>query len=174
MRLREVSWVILELSSKGEEEAVNGTLKKRISSITKFEDSDIYIPILRQSYSDPIWLMEGYMFIKCGFPSNDYYELKRLHLVRNIISEIDTRSGMISIGVIPDSEFKKMIDQVDKLGGSFKPKDKVRIKAGSFEGFEGEVIETWIDDGLRMYSIHLTFRSVDILLTVDGLSVEGA
>ncbi len=174
MRLREVSWVILELSSRGEEEAVRGTLKKCVTEHTKFEDSDIYIPILRQSYSEPIWLMEGYMFIKCGFPSNDYYELKRKYLVKNIISEIDERSGMISIGVITDSEFKKMIDQVDKLGGSFKPKDMVRIKSGAFEGFEGEVVETWIVDGLRRYSIHLMFRSVEILLTVDGLSVEGA
>lgn len=173
MRLREISWVILELSSKGEEEAVKGTLKSRISGMTSFEDSDIYIPLLRQSYSDPIWLMEGYMFIKCGFPSNDYYELKRKSLVKKIISEIDQRSGMISIGVIPNSEFKKMIDQVDKLGGSFKPGDRIRIKAGSFESFEGDVIETWVDEGLRMYSVYLIFRSVDILLTIDGLSVEG-
>lgn len=173
MRSRDISWVILELSSKGEEEAVKGTLKKHITSMTSFEDSDIYIPIMRQSYSGPIWLMEGYIFIKCGYPSNDYYEPKRKGLVKNIISEIDERSGMISIGVISNSEFQKMIAQVDNLGGSFKPQDKVLIKSGAFESFEGEVVDTWMADGLRMYSIHLIFRSVDILLTVDSLSVEG-
>jgi transcription antitermination factor NusG len=172
-RTREASWVILELSPKGEEEALKGKLKSRITSCYIFEESDIYIPLLRQTYSEPIWLMEGYIFIKCGYPSNDYYQLKRDNLVKNIISEIDERSGMISIGVVSDSDFKKMINQVDKLGGSFKTQDQVRIKAGCFRGFEGEIMDTWLCDGLRMYSVHLTFRSVDILLTVDGISVEG-
>lgn len=171
--MQETEWVVLELSSKGEEEALLGSLKKKIISCTIFSDSDIYIPIIRQSYGNPIWLMEGYIFIKCGYSASEYYSLKRKSLVRNIISQYDQRSGMISIGVIPNHELKKMLKKVDNLGGSFKPKDLVRIKDGPFIGFEGEVTSTWIVDGVRMFSIFLTFRSVELLLSVSCLAVEG-
>jgi transcription antitermination factor NusG len=172
--MRETEWVVLELSTKGEEEALVGKLKSRIISSTCFKDSDVYIPIIRQPYGKPIWLMEGYIFIKCGYGATEYYSLKQNKLIKSIISQYDTQSGMISIGVIPDSELKLMLKKVDDLGGSFKPKDIVRLKEGAFEGFEGEIITTWVlKDGMRMYSVFLTFRSVDLLLSVTCLSVEG-
>jgi transcription antitermination factor NusG len=171
--MQETEWVVLELSSKGEEEALLGSLKKKIISLTIFKDSDIYIPIIRQSYGKPIWLMEGYIFIKCGYSASEYYNLKQKHLVRSIISQYDQRSGMISLGVIPDHELKTLLKKVDNLGGSFKPKDLVRIKEGPFIGFEGEVISTWVVDGVRMFSVSLNFRSVELLLTVSCLAVEG-
>ena len=65
--MKETSWVVLELSSRGEEEAVQDTLKVRILSATSFNEDDIYIPLMRQKYHDPIWLMEGYIFIKSGY-----------------------------------------------------------------------------------------------------------
>ena len=66
-----------------------------------------------------------------------------------------------------------MIKRADNLGGSFKCGDEVRVKAGPFKGFEGEVLLTWRNEDIRMYSIRLNFRSVEILYTIDCLSVEG-
>lgn len=172
--MRETSWVVLELSSKGEDEAINGTLKSRIVYETSFTEDDIYIPIIKQSYQEPIWLMEGYIFIKCGYGASDYYRLKQVGLVFNIISQIDENSKMISKGVISDKQLKHMIKRADNLGGSFKCGDRVRIKAGPFKGFDGEVLLTWRNEEIRMYSIRLNFRSVEILYTIDCLSVEGA
>ena len=172
--MRDISWVVLELSSKGEEEALKGTLKKRILSSTSFREDDIYIPLMVQRYHEPIWLMEGYIFIKSGFGADQYYSLKQDGLVRVIISQLDTRTGLMSIGVIPDSELKRMVKQVDNLGGSFKQGDKVRVKSGPFKNFEGDVVLTWRDGDVRMYCIHLSFRSVEIIHTIDCLSIEGA
>ena len=160
--MKETSWVVLELSSKGEDEAINGTLKSRIVYETSFTEDDIYIPIIKQKYHDPIWLMEGYIFIKCGYGASDYYRLKQSGLVFNIISEIDEDSRMISKGVISDKQLKHMIKRADNLGGSFKAGDIVKVKSGPFSGFEGEVLLTWRDEDIRMYSIRLTFRSVEI------------
>ena len=129
---------------------------------------------MKQKYQDPIWLMEGYIFIKSGYGAAEYYTLKQDGVVWNIISQFDPYSGMISKGVISDAELKGMIKKVDNLGGSFKVDDMVRIKAGPFKGFEGLVSLTWREDNIRMYSILLTFRSVEILYTADCLSVEGA
>ena len=172
--MRETSWVVLELSSKGEDEAINGTLKSRIVYETSFTEDDIYIPIIKQSYQDPIWLMEGYIFIKSGYGAIEYYSLKQCGLVRDIVSQLDSRTGLMSMGVIPDSDLKRMVKQVDNLGGSFKQGDWVRLKSGPFKGFEGEVVMTWREDDVRMYAIHLSFRSVEILHTIDCLSIEGA
>lgn len=172
--MREKSWVVLELSSKGEEEALKGTLKKRVTSSTSFKEDDIYIPLMVQTYHEPIWLMEGYIFIKSGYGADEYYSLKREGLVRVIISKLDTRTGLMSIGVIPDAELKRMVKQVDNLGGSFKKGDFVRIKSGPFKNFEGEVISTWRDGDVRMYCVYLSFRSVEIIHTIDCLSIEGA
>ena len=172
--MREISWVVLELSSKGEEEALKGVLKNHILSNSTFVDDDIYIPLMKQMYQDPIWLMEGYIFIKSGYGASEYYGLKQIGVARSIISKIDHRTGLISKGVVPDSELKQMVKQVDNLGGSFKPGDQVSIKAGPFKGFTGKVIITWRNKDLRMYSIHLDFRSVEILLSIDCLSIEGA
>ena len=172
--MRDISWVVLELSSKGEEEALKGTLKKRITDSTSFKEDDIYIPLMVQRYHDPIWLMEGYIFIKNGYGAYDYYILKQKGYVRKIVSQVDEKSGMISKGVVPDHELKKMVKQVDNLGGSFKAGDLVRIKNGPFKDFEGEVETSWRDGDVRMYAIHLTFRSVEILHTIDCLSIEGA
>jgi transcription antitermination factor NusG len=172
--MREISWVVLELSSKGEDEAMRGLLKKQVLNSTSFTEDDIYIPLMVQRYSEPIWLLEGYIFIKSGYSANEYYILKRKGLVREIISQMDMKSGLMSIGVIPDSELKRMVKKIDSLGGSFKEGDFVRIKAGPFKGFEGEVISTWLDNDVRMFSIHLDFRSVEIIHTIDCLSIEGA
>jgi transcription antitermination factor NusG len=170
----EKSWVALELSYKGEEEALSGHLKKRVMSYTSFKEDDIYIPLMIQRFQEPIWLLEGYLFIKEGYGAGEYYTLKQKGLVREIISQIDPASGLISKGVIPDSELKRMVKQVDNLGGSFKAGDSIKIKSGPFNGFEGTVITTWVENEIRLYCVHLSFRSVEILHTVDCLSVEGA
>ena len=170
--MKQISWVVLELSSKGEEEALKGSLKERIVSDTAFVSDDIYIPLMIRKDCEPIWLMEGYIFIKSGYGNSEYYQLKHKHLVKNIVSTYH-QSGMFSLGVISDKELKRMIKQVDNLGGSFKQGDEIRIKKGAFSGFEGPVVMTWYQDDIRMYSVHLKFRSVELLLTVDGLSVEG-
>jgi transcription antitermination factor NusG len=171
--MRDTSWVVLEISSAGEEEALAGNLKKRITSSTSFQESDIYIPLLKRTLCDPIWLMEGYFFIKSGYSNSEYYQLKHKRLVKNVISQIDNRTGMISIGVVSDRELKQMVKRIDDLGGSFKPDELVKIKEGPFSGFEGKVILTWMQNDVRMYSLQLSFRSVVILFTIDCLSVEG-
>ena len=66
-----------------------------------------------------------------------------------------------------------MVRQVDNLGGSFKQGDWVRLKSGPFKSFEGEVVMTWREGDVRMYAIHLSFRSVEIIHTIDCLSIEG-
>jgi transcription antitermination factor NusG len=166
------SWVVMEFSPKGEAEALQGTLVKRIMSITPISKEDIFIPLIRGGRK-PLWLMEGYLFIKSGYSTNDYYALKRDYLVSKILSEIDTKTGLISKGVVPNKELQEMIKKADNLGGSYKVGDWVEIKAGELSGFEGEVVDVWHDGTLRHYTILIKMRSVEVLTKVDCLSLEG-
>ena len=102
------SWVVLEITSRGEEEAKKGDLKRLLAKEGPFKLEDIYIPIIRYGIK-PLWLMEGYIFIRSGFSARDYYQLKRTHLVSNIVSQIDPSTGLISKGVITDRQLKEML-----------------------------------------------------------------
>lgn len=166
------SWVVLEITSKGEEEAKSGLLKQKIVQEGPFKAEDVYIPIIRHGIK-PLWLMEGYIFIKSGYGARDYYNLKSTHLISNILSEFDPRSGLISKGVITDQQLKDMLKKADELGGNFQIGDKVTILEGDLHGLEGEVLDQWHEGGLRKYAILVKYRSVEIVIKKDGLSIEG-
>jgi transcription antitermination factor NusG len=166
------SWVVLEITSKGEEEARSGLLKQKIVQEGSFKAEDVYIPIIRHGVK-PLWLMEGYIFIKSGYGARDYYDLKSTHLIKDIVSEFDPRSGLVSKGVITDRQLKEMLKKADELGGNFQVGDEVTILEGDLIGLEGEVLDQWHEAGLRKYAILVQFRSVEIIIKKDGLSIEG-
>jgi transcription antitermination factor NusG len=166
------SWVVLEITSRGEEEARKGDLKRLLAKEGSFKPEDIYVPIIRHGIK-PLWLMEGYIFIKSGYGARDYYQLKRTMLVSNIVSQIDPTTGLISKGVITDDQLKEMIKRADELGGNFQIGDEVVILEGDFLGLSGEVVDQWLKEGIRQYAVLLKFRSVEIITRKDGLSLEG-
>jgi len=187
-------WVVLELSGKGEKEAREGTLSYSLSAKSKFERADIFVPYLRIGSSAPICLMEGYVFIRTGYPSNEYWGLKESGLIRSVLSELDRESGLISKGTVTDLDLKRMISKADALGGKYKEGDRVNIKTGPFEGLEGEVInvekpanqieresasfdldcdKNSIKGMLSVYSILIELRSAEVVITLDCFSIEG-
>lgn len=168
-----ISWVILELSNKGEDEAKNGTLSKILSELGSFSLSDIYIPIVNVGTKEPLFLIEGYIFIKTGYPSDRYWRLRQTEYIRSIISEIDPKTKMISKGVISDADLKKMIGKTNKKGGNFKVGEMVYIKQGYFKGLQGEVLQVIINKELTHYVVELKFRSLDLLVKLDCFTIEG-
>lgn len=185
------SWVILELTSKGEREARQGLLSQILARNSGIQRSEIYVPMVKVGQSDPICLMEGYVFVRTGHPSHIYWDLKETGLIRNVISEIDPKTGLISKGVVTDADLKKMISKADSLGGKYKEGSRVHIKSGDFEGLEGtiidvrsptaqpdikeitEVTEEDIRKQLSQYSILIELRSAEVMITLDCFSIEG-
>jgi len=171
--MRDKAWVILEMTQKGEDEARAGRLRSLISQRSNFPECDIYIPMIRTG-KDPIFLLEGYLFIRWGYPTHDYVQLKRTPWVGGLMAKIDARTGLISSGVVSDRHLKEMIKKADNLGGKFQIGDVVDIKAGDMMGFKGEIIDWWMNsDGLRFYTLLIKMRSVEIIVSVDCLSIEG-
>ena len=166
------SWVVLEITSKGEKEARQGTLIPKLLEDSPFKKEDIFVPLIRGG-ARPLWLMEGYVFIKSGYSTDSYYNLKRTYLIRTVLSQVDPKTGLISTGVISDRELKEMIKKADELGGHHEVGSVVSIVEGPFQGFEGEVVDSWKEDNIRQYSILIKMRSVEILTKVSCLSLEG-
>ena len=171
---RTVSWVVMQTSPKGEEEAKLGLLVKRLSSLSNISAQDIYVPILRSGSTKATFLIEGYIFVKSGYPSNSYWDLARSLYIEKMLSQYDSVSDMISQGTISDKDLKEMISEAYKLGGSYKVGDSVGIIEGDFKGCSG-VVQTIIqeNEGLNggFYTILLTLRSAEVIVTVDVFSI---
>ncbi len=98
-----VKWVVLEMTSRGEEEAKNGYLVDIVSRIGKISKEDIYIPVIKTG-GVVTFLIEGYIFIKSGYPSNSYYRLFESSYIDNSFVSIDPGTGLFFHSVISDNE----------------------------------------------------------------------
>ena len=94
---------------KGEEEARAGTLAKVLSNSVGDRKEDIYVPVLRGGSSKATFLVEGYIFVKSGYPTTKHYDISRSIFIETMISRYDRSSDMISQGTILDSELKEMV-----------------------------------------------------------------
>ena len=183
------SWVILELSSRGEEEARSGRLTSILKDISGFSSSDIYVPVVIIGTGEPLVLLEGYCFIRTGYPSDKYWDLAYGEFVRSVISDVDPSTKMISKGTITDQELRSMLKQTDQLGGRYEVGTNVKIKQGYFKGLEGLIIDliapykegsASLEEGfvveketLTQYVIEIKLRSADVLVSLDCFSFEG-
>lgn len=140
MAIKENTWVILELTEKGEDEARHGNLLNLICRGNRFKPTDVFIPIIKTGECSTN-LLEGYIFIKNCYPFNNYYSLTRTQYVYRIVSEYEERSGLTGSGVITDSDLKAMVKTASDKGGKFKVGSKVIIKDGDFTGMECEIID---------------------------------
>ena len=136
-----VSWVVIEITSRGEEDARMGLLSRLIERVGCFEASDIYIPIMNVGTRNPTFLMEGYIFIKSGYPASNYYRLRNLPQIEQILTEFDNKASLFGRGVISDDDLRSMIETATKMGGTYKVGDVVQIKAGDLAGFEAEILD---------------------------------
>lgn len=171
--MREKAWVTIEITPRGEEEARAGRLRSLLAGRSSIDEEDIYVPIIR-SGKDPIFLLEGYIFIRTGYPTSEYVHLKRTPWVSGLLAKIDPRTGLISSGVVKDKDLKAMIKRADNMGGKFQIGDDVEIKSGDMKGFSAKVMDWWMsEDGLRNYTLLIEMRSVEVILSVDCLSLEG-
>jgi transcription antitermination factor NusG len=160
---------------RGEEEAKSGHLTKLLSRETGIKADDIYVPILRSGTTRPLFLVEGYLFIKSGYPASSYMDAARTPFIEKLITQFDVKSGMISHGTVSDRELKKMISRATELGGKYAIGDVVEISNGEFKGCVGEIIDIYMKrsemEDVEMYSILLTFRSAEVILNLDVFSI---
>jgi len=137
---REEKWVVLEMTSRGEEEARGGGLVDIVGRIGKIEKNDIYIPVIKTG-GIVTFLIEGYIFIKSGYPSSSYYRLLDSSYIDNSFVSVDEKTGLFFHTVISDEELKEMVNKAMCKGAVLEVGGKCKIKNGDFKGFEGEIMD---------------------------------
>jgi hypothetical protein len=137
---KDVRWVVLEMTGRGEEEARNGNLVEIVSRVGKISREDIYIPVIKTG-EVVTFLIEGYIFIKSGYPSNSYYRLFDSMYIDSSFVSIDTETGLFFHSVISDSELKEMVNKAMCKGAVLSVGGRGKIKSGDFKGFEGEILD---------------------------------
>jgi len=135
-----VKWVVLEMTNRGEEEARSGNLVEIVSRVGKISREDIYIPVIKTG-GVVTFLIEGYIFIKSGYPSNSYYRLFESMYIDNSFVSIDAETGLFFHSVISDVELKEMVNKAMCKGAVLEVGSYGRIKSGDFKGFEGEILD---------------------------------
>jgi len=173
------TWVVMETSSKGEEEAKLGLLKKRLKSLSGISEEDIYVPVLNGGTTRPIVLIEGYIFVKSGYPTSKYLDISRSLYIIKMIAQFDPLSRMISQSTISDTELKEMVKAAYQRGGRYQLGSNVKIVQGEFKGCEGKVIDIISEPhegGLirDFYMVCVELRSAEVILKMDSFSVGDA
>jgi len=137
---KEDKWVVLEMTSRGEDEARCGGLVDIVSRIGRIEKDDIYIPVIKTG-GVVTFLIEGYIFIKSGYPSSSYYRLLDSSYIDNSFVSVDEKTGLFFHSVISDEELKGMVNKAICRGAVLDIGGRGRIKNGDFKGFEGEIVD---------------------------------
>lgn len=170
------SWVVMETTSKGDEEARNGGLKKRLEREANIPPEDIYIPVLNSGTSKPIILIEGYIFVRSGHPSSSYFDVARTIYINKMIAQFDLNSQLISQSTISDKELKSMVSAAYKKGGRYSVGSRVRVCLGEFRGCEGtivDIVSEQHEQGLvrDFYLVCVEMRSAEVIIKMDSFSV---
>lgn len=107
----------------------------------------------------------GYLFVEMDFTDEAWY----------VITETTGISGFVSANPrepvpLPDEEINRILKSMDDQKEKPKPKiefeagQKVRIKEGPFENFEGNVEEVHPEKGVVKVNVHIFGRSTPVEL----------
>lgn len=147
-----LNWVVVELSSLGEEKVEDGTLENQLRRDLKVDSKfPIFIPsakIQKAQQNNPliIHLMEGYVFLGAGLADVAYYALEHRPYVNSILSSPTGMYNLRSLQTVSDMEVQKLKDQLHHLiSEEVDPGVNVNIISGKYKGLNAEVIES-IDD----------------------------
>lgn len=154
------TWVVLELTSKGEYLVREGTLERYLRRHLGIdEDHPIYIPLhTYKKGGREIQLegIQGYAFIASGLMDYDYFALEQHDYTRSVLS-ID-RGKYRTITTLPDSSVQHIRDKIrEEISTDLDEGMFIRVILGNYISLEGEIIgfdgdKALVEVGLR--SIH--------------------
>ena len=155
MKPEETRWVTLELSRKGEKEEPEA-LRDLLSHAAGGKDVEIFVPAMsyfRKDHALTLTVMEGYAFVRAGFPAAFYFEFEKSPYVSKVLST-DDRTGRY-LCYVPDSAIQEMRSQLrDQSIREVDQGDEVSIVDGVYAGLEGTVLKVLDNDEDALVNIH--------------------
>ena len=166
------TWVTLELTSTGEDKAIDGTLAKAIRSELGVDDSyPVFVPYTSYEKGGRrvvIQLIEGYAFVASGLPETRYFSLERGNLVAQVISSRGVH-GVRVIHCVPNSRVSALRDQLrESASSSLEVGVRVRVTGGNYARLEGDIVD--IHEGKA--AVRVTLRSIDVIAWIPLVALD--
>lgn len=167
----EKTWVVLELSSKGEMLVREGLLEKYLRRHLGVEDDwEIFIPIHTYKKGDKQIQLEGiqgYVFIVSGLAEYQYFSLEQQDYARNIMS-ID-RGRARTITTLPDNSVQQIRDRIrEEISTDLEIGMKIRVLLGDYVALEGSVIGFHDDKAF----VEISMRSIHAVVTLPKICID--
>lgn len=156
-------WVVLELSSQGEEEDPD-ILRASLSRTLK--GAEIFIPASISIVGESRVvhkLIDNYVFVRRSQPDGYYLKVENTKYVTSVLT---VPSGKVrKISTVRDSDIEKMRRQIHvETEQGIEVDDEVEVMSGAYRGIRGKVIgEIKENDSVQVY-IHL--RSKQAIVTL--------
>lgn len=165
------TWVVLELTPKGEFFVREGTLERHIRRhLGVDEDWEIFIPIhTYKKGGREIQLegIQGYAFIQSGLNEHEYYALEQQDYTRSVLS-LD-RGGSRTITTLPDSSVQHIRDTIrEEISTDLEEGMIIRVILGDYIALEGEIIG--FDDDKAL--VELQMRSIHAIVPIPRICCD--
>lgn len=159
-------WVVVELTSRGEEEDPDVLLK----AIKRLIKCEIFLPLSVSKVGETRVvhrLVDGYIFLRRTEPDRAYFNLEETRYIGSILTTRENERGRGSrkIATVPHRDIEKMQKQiVVETAQGIEMDDEVLITDGPYSGITGRVIEEIRE--MDSVQVHIKLRSKEAILTL--------
>ena len=165
------TWVVLELTSKGEFLVREGTLERHVRRHLGIDtDWEIFIPIhtyKKGGREVQLEGIQGYVFIASGLEEYQYFSLEEHDYTRSILS-ID-RGKYRTITTLPDSSVQHIRDSIrEEIATDLDEGMHIRVILGDYIALEGEIIGFVEDKAL----VELQMRSIHAIIPIPRICCD--
>ena len=167
----EKTWVVLELTSKGEMLVRECMLEKYIRRHLGVDnDWEIFIPIHTYKKGDKEIQLEGiqgYVFLASGLAEYQYYALEQHDYARSILSIDRGRHRIIT--TLPDRSVQQIRDRIrEEISTDLEEGMKIRVLLGDYVALEGEIIGFHNDNAF----VEVSLRSIHAVVTLPKICID--
>ncbi len=160
------TWVVLEVTSLGEQKIDEGTLEKTLRRDLDLDDNfPIFIPAvhtIRNGRPVTVHLMEGYVFIASGLEDYKYIALERKPYCNKVLT-VRQSGGMRQLQVLSNQKIEDLRKSMqDTISQDVQEGSTVFVIGGSYNHLTGEVVTLKGDWAV----VHFNFRSAEVLSRV--------
>jgi transcription antitermination factor NusG len=162
----DLTWVVMELTHRGESRVMDGTLETTLRRILDLEeDHPIFIPATCYRRGDravTLQLMEGYVFVGSGLAEVQYFKAEYDPCIHRVMSS-NGYGEIRALSVLPNSSIEDMRRQLRNLAVlDVSPGEEVRVVEGKYAGLN-MVVLLLDEDGENVVLQTIGLRSIQVI-----------